>query len=287
MCQTTTTTGCTTAGTSVTSDFLSVNAAAMLFSFRSAAPQPFVDIAKQDLTPDLAMRLTDATGGLPSSLITLNNPAQNFLNPRSVPLNANTTTTSTPTASKQNVEESGTPSVNAAGQVVSIQVGSGPLAVTQANTLLQKQPPLPTPSQRTKTNLHTNPLQDAWNAGVTAFYAQPPDYSAAAKEFRMAAAANPAFQAATTFATLSDNASPTPVPTSTVSRPSSFFGNPWLLLGIGLLGLIILLVGGGLLLRARAYRREMERFNEEQARATRTADLMVQRQQQALLAQAG
>ncbi|HET8853937.1 MAG TPA: hypothetical protein VFN02_15565, partial [Ktedonobacteraceae bacterium] len=124
LCQTTTTTACTTAGTSVSSDFLSVNASAMLFSFRSAAPQPFVDIATQDLTPDLAIRLTDAKGGLPSPLIALNNQAQNFLNPLSVPLNANTTTTSTPTTSRQNVEEPGTPSVNAAGQVVSISTSS-------------------------------------------------------------------------------------------------------------------------------------------------------------------
>ncbi len=300
MCQTTT--ACTTAGTSVTSDFLSVNASAMLFSFRSAAPQPFVDIAMQDLTPDLAIRLTDATGGLPSSLITLSNQAQNFLNPRSVPLNSNTTTTSTPTTSKQNVEEPGTPSVNAEGQVVSIGTSSlsGSLSLTQANTLLQKQPPLPTPSQRTKTNLHTNPLQDAWNAGIEDFYGVPPltqpNFPAAAKEFRMAAAANPALQAATTFATLSDNGgiapsgqgSPTPgptrapVPTPRVPNQSSFFSNPWLLLGIGLLGLIILLVGIGLLLRARAHRKELARFEAER----RAAELEVQRQQQVLQPQA-
>ena len=302
LCQTTATTACTTTGTSVTSDFLSVNASAMLFSFRSAAPQPFVDIAIQDLTPDLAIRLTDAKGGLPSSLITLSNPAQNFLNPRSVPLNSNTTTTSTPTTSKQNVEEPGTPSVNAAGQVVSIGTNSlsGSLSLTQANTLLQKQPPLPAPSQRTKTNLHTNPLQDAWNAGIEDFYGVPPltqpNFPAAAKEFRMAAVANPAFQAATTFATLSDNGgiapsgqgSPTPGPTRTpvptpgVSNQSSFFSNPWLLLGIGLLGLIILLVGIGLLLRARAHRKELARFEAER----RAAELEVQRQQQALQPQA-
>jgi len=302
MCQTTTTTACTTAGTSVTSDFLSVNASAMLFSFRSAAPQPFVDIAIQDLTPDLAIRLTDAKDGLPSSLITLNNQAQNFLNPLSVPLNANTTTTSTPTTSKQNVEEPGTPSVNAEGQVVRIGTGSlsGSLSLTQANTLLQKQPPLPTPSQRTKTNLHTNPLQDAWNAGIEDFYGVPPltqpNFPAAAKEFRMAAAANPALQVATTFATLSDNGgiapsgqgSPTPgptrapVPTSGVPNQSSFFGNSWLLLGIGLLGLIILLVGIGLLIRARAHRKELARFEAER----RAAELEVQRQQQALQPQA-
>ncbi len=298
LCQTATTTACTTAGTSVSSDFLSVNASAMLFSFRSAAPQPFVDIATRDLTPDLAIRLTDARGSLPSSLIALNDQVQNFLNPLAVPLNANTTTTSTPTTSKQNVEEPGTPSVNAAGQVVSIQARSSPLSVTQADALLLKQLP-PQPASK-RINLHTNKLRDAWNMGIDAFYGvstlPKPNFPAAAKEFRMAAAANLGFQAATTFATLSDNggrapssqASPTqvPVPTPGVSRPSSFFGNPLLLLGIGLLGLIILLVGIGLLIRARAHRREMERFNEEQARAQRIAELEVQRQQQALQPQA-
>ncbi len=291
MCQTTT--ACTTAGLSVTSDFLSVNASAMLFSFRSAAPQPFVDIAIQDLTPDLTIRLTDARGGLPLPLIALNNQAQNFLNPLAVPLNSNTTTTSTPATSKQNVEEPGTPSVNAAGQVVSIQVGSGPLAVTQANMLLQKQPPLPTPSQRTKTNLHTNPLQDAWNAGIEDFYGvsplTQPNHAAAAQEFALATKANPAFRAPAMLYIENGlgQASPTPattpptVPTSTVSHPSSFFGNSWLLLGIGLLGLIILLVGTGLLLRARAHQKELARFEAERSET----ELKVQLQQQARQAQ--
>src|SRR5712692_4596940 len=71
MCQATT--GCTTVGTNVPSDFLSVNASAMLFSFRSAAPQPFVDIATQDPTSDLAIRLTNVGGVSPSPLIALNN----------------------------------------------------------------------------------------------------------------------------------------------------------------------------------------------------------------------
>ena len=317
MCQTTT--GCTTEGTTLINSFLPINASAMLFSFRSAAPQPFVDIATQDLTPDLTIRLTNTRNEPASSLITLNNQAQKFLNPLPVPLNSNKTTTSSPTTSGQIVEEPGTPSVNAAGQVVSIQVGNGPLDVTQAVALLKTQPlqpplPSPTPTRtitqptptRTTTQptkLHTNPLRDAWNTGIDDFYGIPPltqpNYPAAAKEFRMAAAANKAFQAATTFATASDNggnfpgqgsstpgAKPPAGSTSTGSNLKSSPGIPWLPIGVGLLGLIILLVVIGVLLRARAHRRELARFNEEQGRAQRIADMEVQRQQQARQAQA-
>jgi serine/threonine protein phosphatase PrpC len=295
-----TTTSCQSSG--VTSTFLppfgNVNGSAILFSFLSNFPQPFEVFATQDQTPDFAIRLTDASNK--SSLLPLSarNLPQSYLKPVAVLLSQ--TTASTPTTSQQNVEEPGTPSVNAAGQVVSIGTSSlsGSLSVTQANTLLQKQSPLPTPSQRTKTSLHTNQLQDAWNAGIEDFYGvsplTQPDHAAATQEFALATKANPAFQAPAMFTNGNGfgQASPTPattptsVPTSTVSRPSSFFGNPLLLPGIGLLGLIILLVGIGLLIRARAHRREMERFNEEQARAQRIAELEVQRQQQALQPQA-
>jgi len=301
MCQTTTTIVCMTEGTTVINSFLPVNASAMLFSFRSAAPQPFVDIATQDLTSDLAIRLTNAGGVSASSLIALNNRAQNFLNPLPVPLNSNKTTTSSPTTSGQIVEEPGTPSVNAAGQVVSIQVGSGPLDVTQAVALLKTQPPQPTPIRTTTqpTNLHTNPLRDAWNKGIDDFYGIPsltqPNYPAAAKEFRMAAAANKAFQAATTFAIASDNGgkfpgqgistpgtTPTPGQTPTGSNLKSSPGIPWLLLVTGLFVLIILLVGIGLLARARAHQKELARFEADR----HEAEMAAQRQQQARQAQA-
>ena len=293
MCQTTTTTVCSTEGTTVTNSFLPVNASAMLFSFRSAAPQPFVDIATQDLTSDLTIRLTNAGGDSALSLIAPNNQAQSFLNPLSVPLNSNETTTSSPTISKQIVEEAGTPSVNAAGQVVSIQVGSGPLDVTQADALLKTQPSQPTSTTTTTqpTNLHTNPLRVAWNKGIDDFYAKSPNYPAAAKEFRMAAAANPAFQAATTFAIASDNGgkfpgqgSSTPVstPAPTGSNLQSSPGIPWLPIGVGLFVLIILLVGIGVLARARAHQKELARFEADR----HEVEMAAQRQQQARQAQA-
>jgi hypothetical protein len=195
-----TATSCQSSG--VTSTFLppfgNVNGSAILFSFLSNFPQPFVVVATQDQIPNFAIRLTDANNK--SSLLPLSarNLPQSYLKPVAVLL------TSSPTQIVQ--EEPGTPMMNAAGQVVSIQAGSGPLPVTQANTLLQKQPPLPTPSQRTNTNLHTNPLQEAWNAGIEEFYGVPPltqpNHAAAAQEFALATKANPTFQASGMFKNL-------------------------------------------------------------------------------------
>ncbi len=278
-----TTTSCQSSG--VTSTFLppfgNVNGSAILFSFRSKLPQPFVVVATQDQTPNFAIRLTDANNK--SSLLPLSarNLPQSYLKPVAVLL------TSSPTQIVQ--EEPGTPMMNAAGQVVSIQAGSGPLPAMQANTLLQKQPPLPTPSQRTNTSLHTNQLQEAWNAGIEDFYGvyplTQPNHAAAIQEFALATKANPAFQAPAMFTNGNGfgQASPIPgiVPTPAVSYQSSSYSISWLLLGIGLLVLIILLVGIGLLLRARAHQKELARFEAE----LHEAELKVQPQQQARQAQ--
>jgi serine/threonine protein phosphatase PrpC len=256
---------------------------AMLFSFLSDlnSPQPFVNIANpkssaQVLAPQDALQLTDGNNHLPPpALNSTNNLPSNYLVPEAVLLNSNKITTSTPPTSSTPIqEEPGTPTVNAAGDVVSIQSGGGPVSLAQAYTLLQQQQ-LKTP--------HTNPLQKAWDAGIAALFATSPEDTTAAREFGLASNANSAFHAGTFFRAmaLGTNGTATPFPTRpaqpTPAQTSRLpFGSsiPLIPIAAGALALIILIILLGVLLRGRRRRRELAQFEAER----QAAALQVQQQ---------
>jgi len=252
---------------------------AKLFFFSSPLPQPFVDVATQDVQPHLAIKLTDAGQKVPAPQVSASAPIQDFLNP--TPLSVPPGTFTTP-----GQPERGTPIVNTEGQVVSIQLGPNTnlLPVAAAKAILQSQPGAQP----------ANLLQTAWNHGIDDLYQKPPRSAAAATEFQAATQANPAFRAATTFmgfAVANEKGGNQGTQTGQ-TNPSSSYTLPilgisvpklWVWLGAGVIVLLVVLVLGVIALsRARAHRRELALFAEQAKVADRiatTATLELQQRQ--------
>ena len=263
------------------SNAASLPGGAKLFFFSSSLPQPFVDVATQDVQPHLAIKLTDAGQKVPAPLVSASIPIEDFLDPMVGPLSlppAGVPTILGPT-------ERGTPIVNTEGQVVSIQLGPNTnlLPVVAAKAILQSQPDAQP----------ANLLQTAWNNGIDDLYHKPANDAAAAAEFQAAAKLNAAFVAATAFmgfAVANGNLTPRgiqPTPAGEANPGTlAIFGSAvprlWLWFGAALIVLLVVLVLGVVALRrSRAHRRELARYEADEAAARRIVEMKSQQRQQA------
>ena len=252
------------------SNAASLPGGAKLFFFSSSLPQPFVDVATQDVQPHLAIKLTDAGQKVPAPQVSASAPIQDFLDPTPVSVLGRLTT--------PGQTERGTPIVNTEGQVVSIQLGANTnlLPVAAARAFLQQQPDAQP----------ANLLQTAWNKGIDDLYQKPPRSAAAAANFQAATQANPAFRAATTFmgfAVANETAPVQPQSSSSYTLPILSLSVPkiWLWLGAGVIVLLVVLVLGVVALRrSRARGRELAHFAEQAKVADRIAMASRDMQQQ-------
>src|SRR5437588_4966278 len=170
---------------------LSCNGGPALFAFHTptAITLPFIDLAATDLTPSNSFELKDASISALQPSSAQGRQAQQFLN----------LSPQDPT----NIQiEQGTSFVNKEGQLTSMHLDGNPSFTAPAlSNFLNSIPELQS-SQIT----HTNKLHDAWNQGITDYYAG--KMSSARADFSTAKTFNPQFHAATTFLNLIASKSP-------------------------------------------------------------------------------
>ncbi|MFL5696576.1 MAG: PP2C family serine/threonine-protein phosphatase [Ktedonobacteraceae bacterium] len=236
----------------------------VLVPFQTSVPQPFIDISSIDqATPVLGIELT-GTSSLPPSI----EQAVQFLAP------APASSLSAPN------DELGMPIVNGKGQLVDMKSNSTAGSIrTFVSTQIA-----PTPVQA----VNTNALHDAWNKGISDFYAN--HLTSAQTDFRNAAKPNPLFLAPSAFLKLpafqgkgntgtsgsGRSGTPSSGGTSLAGQNTTLFGITipnsqvmWLVIGgVVLLVLLLLLLSLTLIRRQAQRRRELARFDVEQ----RTAD---------------
>lgn len=244
-----------------------------LFAFHTNQPQPTLDVATTDTTPQFSIALTNgvSTTTFPTLPVASTAVAQQFLNP----------TMATPgTPSTQ--QEVGTPLLNAQGQFVAMRLqGTTLFTSTEYNAFL---------AQRSIfLNAPANPLQAAWQNGIKSYYAK--NYPDAVTSFTQVETLNPNLKAATTFrqeATQLSNSqgsqqgNPAGGNPATSSESTSLFGIPrstFFIIGIvaGFLLLIVILVIVSMWARRR---HELARFEKERVEAQRNAEREVQQIQQ-------
>ncbi len=241
---------------------------AFLFAFHTDQLQPTLDSATANTTPQFGIALTSQASPTARPPVPLSSTAAAlpFLNPTAVTLDA---------TNSQN--EVGMPIVNTIGQMVAMNL-QGKVMFTSAdyNAFVAQ--------QSIFANAPANPLQAAWENGLTAYYRQ--NYQDAIKDFQLVESLNPNFVAAKTFelkatALSTSQSNPVGVNSGTSTENATFFGIPkstFLIVGIvaGFVLLILILVIVSVWSRRR---HELARFKAEQAEAQRNAEKEVQQMQ--------
>jgi serine/threonine protein phosphatase PrpC len=245
---------------------------AFLFAIHTDQLQPTLDMATANTTQQFGIALTNGTSPTARPPLPLSSTAGavTFLNPASVSL-----------AVTNSQNEVGMPIINNTGQMVAMRLQGniqGNMEFTAADyTALVTQ-------RAVFTAAPANPLQAAWERGITAYYSQ--HYQDAIKDFQGVESLNPRFKAAKTFelqATALSHSQGNPAGGSSVtpSGNTTFFDLPrstFLIIGIaaGFLLLIVLLIIVSVWARRR---HELARFEAEQVEAQRNAEKEVQKMQ--------
>lgn len=256
-----------------------------LFSFQSAAPQPYMSPEAGSVTPPIVtIGLTNAARQpFSQSKITDTtlNSLQDFLAPASIsptPGNPVSGGNTSPTpAGASNGVEAGTPGVDAQGNLIAmylshsaqpVDISSIKIGLAQAGLLANGSNPAS--------------LKMFWDTGIEAYYNK--QYVQADVAFKaILALNNPQFKAASAFDSLvSSHLHPGNSQQDQSNQQSSGNGLSGVLLVsliVGLVALLLLLILVTLLVgRAHKRRRELARFAAEQAEAQRIAEAEVQRQ---------
>jgi hypothetical protein len=186
---------------------------AFLFAIHTDQLQPTLDIATANTTQQFGVALTNGTSPTARPPVPLSSiaVAVTFLNPASVSL-----------AATNSQSEVGMPIINNAGQLVAMRLqGNIEFTATDYQAFV---------TQRSLfTSAPANPLQAAWERGITAYYRQ--HYQDAIKAFQRVETLNPRFKAAHTFeleaAALSHSqGNPSGGSSVTPSGNTTFFGLP-------------------------------------------------------------
>jgi serine/threonine protein phosphatase PrpC len=240
---------------------------AFLFGIHTDHVQPTLDII--NTSPQFGIALTNGTSttALPPEPLTSKAIALQYLNPASVSIDG---------TNSQN--EGGMPFISNAGQMVGMHLqGNTEFTAADYSALLAQQPLF--------TNASLNPLQVAWEKGITAYYSQ--HYRDAIVAFQQVETLNPSFTAANMYelkATALSSTQNSPaagrIP-GTSTTNATIFGIPkslFLIVGIaaGFLLLIVLLIIATTWGRRR---QELARFKAEQVEAQRNAENEVQKMQ--------
>ena len=242
---------------------------AFFFSFHTDQLQPTLDIATTNTIPQSGIALTSQASATARPPVPLSSTAAAvaFLNPTAVLI-----------AVTNSQNEVGMPFINTSGQMVAMHLqGNGAFTSDEYNTFVAQQSIL--------NNAPANPLQAAWENGITAYYQQ--HYQEAMKDFQLVEAMNPGFVAAKTFelkatALSTSQSNPGRVTSVPTAGNATFFGIPkstFLIVGIvaGILLLILLLI---IMIVSARRKLELARFKSEQAEAQRNAEKAVQQMQQ-------
>jgi serine/threonine protein phosphatase PrpC/rubrerythrin len=242
---------------------------AVLFALHTDHPEPTLDVAPATTTPAFGIALTNGVSPTTRPLQPLQNEALvlQFLNP---------TVISPAATNSQN--EVGMPLLNSAGQLIEMNLqGATQFTAADYTAFLTQHSPF--------ASAPANPLQVAWESGMTAYFSQ--RYSEAVTDFEQVEILNPALKAATTFkqmATVHMNSSQgntAGANPATSSGTTPLFGIPrstLIIIGIaaGFLLLIVLLIIVSVWARRR---HELARFEAEQAEAQRNAEKEVRQMQ--------
>jgi serine/threonine protein phosphatase PrpC len=243
---------------------------AYFFSFHTDHLQPTLAVATSNTTQQFGIALTSQSSptARPPVPLTSIEAALTFLTPTPVLIDV---------ANTQN--EVGMPFINSDGQMVAMHVQGpgGAFTSDQYHAFVAQQSIL--------NNAPANPLQTAWENGITAYYHQ--NYQQAVQYFQLVEAINPGFGAAKTFeqkatALSTAQSNPARVPSTPTAENTAVFGIPktmFLMVGIaaGMLLLIVLLL---ILIVSARRRRELARFEAERAEAQRNAEKEGQQIQQ-------
>ncbi|MBV9232380.1 MAG: hypothetical protein JOZ18_23935, partial [Chloroflexi bacterium] len=174
-----------------------------LFSFNTDTqhPQPYIDLpatAAGDVTQETGIALTRSTSSLELPPATnTNDPLAKTTNTQPIQQYAQQmipqylTPNRVPVSGGSFQPESGMPLVNSSGQLTGLHLSGSttPFAGDDIRTFLTTQPELKTFLQKPTPNA----LHDNWDKGITALYQK--HYADALTAFRLAATANPEFQA--------------------------------------------------------------------------------------------
>lgn len=242
---------------------------AFFFSFQTKALQPTLNVATSNTIQQFGIALTSQASATARPPVPLSSTtaALAFLNPTEVSLD---------TTNGQN--EAGTPFINQNGQMVALHLQSN-VTLTSADYnafVAQHSMFITAPA---------NPLQAAWENGITAYYGQ--NFPEAIKDFQLVESFNPDFVAAKTFersaivlnAKQSNPAKEGPAPATEITTYLGVPQQTLLIVGIAVGTLILILFLLFIILWAR-HRRELARFKAEQAEAQRNAEKEVQQIQQ-------
>jgi serine/threonine protein phosphatase PrpC len=244
---------------------------AFFFSFHTDQLQPTLDVATTNTIQQSGIALTSQASPTARPPVPLSSTAAAlaFLNPTAVLIDV---------TNSQN--EVGMPFINKNGQMIAMhmQGDGGAFTSNEYNTFVAQQSIL--------NHAPANPLQAAWENGITAYYHQ--NYQQAIKDFQLVEALNPAFVAAKTYElkatalrTAQSNAGRGP--SVSTAENATYFGIPrstfLIIIGIvaGMVLLIVLLI---IMIVASRRKRELARFKLEQAEAQRNAEKAVQQLQQ-------
>ncbi len=229
---------------------------AVLFSFHTAHPLPFVDVERANTTglpAPTSIGLTNSNGLHPTSPKDADpNTFQQFLNAganTATPGSAATTPAPGTVSASAPVKEQVTPYIDSNGKITGAQLFNTTSLVTMTDMLnLEKQsafPQEPLFSQK----LNSNTLSEQWDAGITQY--EQGNYRGAVQTLKPLTALNPAFQAPAVFVNKAQAKIPTTNGTTGgssadgkgQSSASSFLGIPviWLLV-IGLIAAVLVLV---------------------------------------------
>lgn len=228
-----------------------------LIGFSTAQPQPFID-------------LSSASAGSGQSGIELMNPASTtpvtaaqanqYLTPQTAPANATAV-------------DPGMPVVDAVGNLVGLHLlndnSTAPLATI--TTFMKDTIPQTHPA---------NALHDNWDKGIQAYYKQ--DFATAQTAFKLAASANPQFEAATAFMNRAQTQASNGGGVGKGNQGNSISStggtkgllnfSPWLLSVVALiLLLLILALVSFFIARARARRQDMAKYKEDERAAEHRA----------------
>ncbi|HKV59417.1 MAG TPA: protein phosphatase 2C domain-containing protein, partial [Ktedonobacteraceae bacterium] len=226
---------------------------AVLFSFHSTNPLPFVDVERANTTAPTSIEMTDRNGLHPTSPKDADpNTLQQFLTAGAntvTPGSAPTTPAPGTVSASAPVNEPGTPYIDGNGKITGAQLFNTTSLVTMTDMLnLEKQPAFPQEPLFSQ-KLNSNTLSKQWNAGITQY--EQGNYRGAVQTLSPLTALNPAFQAPAVFVSKARAKIPTTngTPGSTSvngkgqSSASSFLGIPmiWLLV-VGLIAAVLVLV---------------------------------------------
>jgi hypothetical protein len=239
------------------------------FSFHTDQLQPTLDVATTNTISQSGIALTSQASATARPPVPLSSTAAAvaFLTPTAVLIDV-----------RNSQNEEGMPFINTNGQMIAMHIqGNAAFTSDEYNTFVAQQSIL--------NNAPANPLQAAWENGITAYYQQ--HYQEAIKDFQFVEAMNPGFEAAKTFelkATALKTAQSNPGSRTSVPAPgtATFFGIPrstFLIIGIAVGSLLFIVF---LIILSVWTRRKFE-FSRFKAAAQSNAEREVQQMQQTKL----